>query len=1793
MIKTKINSNKIDCNNIGKLIVALSDDLSRVRIVNATINVKINSVENAEKGFYVNFSSYDDKGEKKSSWNNIDFVSGIKAEQVIKTDISDELQDAVARGASKLELKFVTAQNEEGSAGGSISFQEDENNHVEIESISFSEYQGNGVSHSVDLKDAGNLNINLISGELSLFSSVVSCDQNVLPFKIINNYSNEKSSDFASKNNLNISQFLIKKNDDEGSLVFTYFDGNGKHQIFKESYYYEENGKKVYVEREDLAVDLDGELITQDGEKVETELVAPSGLTLVSSIEGLNGSELVDFKPEKLANVENIIKQLGETANGTMLSIESSRMQLCDSVISLCSFGKEDKIDVTAFNEMLKECLKQNQECDEEIDAKIEKVLPQDCIDSFFKKFVNGVSFKHDSVISDYKERFSKLQIKNLCENIENQIEKLEDYNNQLKKYNHQKELYDMQVPVHYLYDENGVIYGFGKTAKENIFRLVLVMDLYENMISIEHESFGSSKIKMVTDSAGKNITFHYDEDRLVSVTDARERITKFEYDTDGNIVKIIKPDGAVCRYFYSEGKLLAVINSSGFGVKISYDENQVKKVEKFSILESIKNGKPKFKTNDQSITDFSPYLLEDDFVEIFYNNLRSTTVKNGKGKCLTYLFDKLGKVRTVYENEFSETAKNQGVRAINFEYQNNKVSLKTSALPYSENFLSDVCFKERTATKVNALYFSKNTFCSDLTFPYSYITCEKFHTISSDESNKVDEMKMSENFIKKINGSENDCSHRTFIVSGWAKADSAFVFEDAEISSGLQTENDKTSNSVNDVENEYEKLRKTRRFGISVWVEYADGETKSFYASFDWRNTEWQYLSLPIRLEPKEVKKVKCFANYTNNIGSISYTDFEFKEGDYELTTCDEMNGTQISESGHSNWVVTHKFDKNKKLIKKVITNKKDENQIFETTYEYNKNGKLLKTTDHNGIVKENVYNDKGIVIKTTTYHKDEPALKFFDEKILDEKGNETIKVNELGEETSKLEYVDGTNIISKVTDENGAGTSYGYDANDVALQVATNVDGFANTNTQKFTIGHLTSLEHNDFKICYDYDDQGRVTEIKIADGNYLTKTYGEKEEITKFANGEEFKQTFNDDGSVLETFYRKDKTCEWEKVSENLYDVYGNLTFTKDSLDNGNEHKFDFNQFGKIESQTETQHGKNVSVTNTYGEEHKNITSTKVSIGDKTLTYAYGFDSDFDERLNSINLPNGKTQTIEHDKLGRLSKLSTNGFSKQFEYLSLGDHTSNLVSVEKFSLGGINGENLKYKYDSKGNITEIRKNNELLARYEYDSLSRLVREDNKALNKTTTFSYDAGGNILNKTEYPFNIVHNLDFENGTKFDYFYSNTGWRDQLKSFNGEKLIYDNLGNPMLYRDEILSWSHGRQLDRFGDIEFTYNANGIRTSKTANGTTTKFYLNGTQILRQSDGINDLTFHYGADGIVGFNLNGKEFYYKKNILGDIMSIYDEGCNEIVKYTYDAWGNHKIEVYGGSDFVDISSNKDYTNNSEFSNNRFIAEINPFRYRGYCFDSETKLYYLNSRYYDPEIGRFINADSIDILSQGKEFLNGLNLYSYCGNNPVNRTDDTGNAWWHWLIAAVVVVAAAVAVVATAGGILAGAAAVASVATGVAAGTMGATIAAGMFIGSFTALTAMTIVGGIEAINTGSIDAFWNYGETALIVTGTGGVLGALGGYLNYKQNNTFVVEHTPSKSTPYSTNVEYKRYMKVTHYDGKGNMSWSKHYTSHGFLGHSNPHWHLEDPISHIHSDPLNSFFELIKEFIKRIFK
>ncbi|MBO5967049.1 MAG: RHS repeat-associated core domain-containing protein, partial [Clostridia bacterium] len=161
----------------------------------------------------------------------------------------------------------------------------------------------------------------------------------------------------------------------------------------------------------------------------------------------------------------------------------------------------------------------------------------------------------------------------------------------------------------------------------------------------------------------------------------------------------------------------------------------------------------------------------------------------------------------------------------------------------------------------------------------------------------------------------------------------------------------------------------------------------------------------------------------------------------------------------------------------------------------------------------------------------------------------------------------------------------------------------------------------------------------------------------------------------------------------------------------------------------------------------------------------------------------------------------------------------------------------------------------------------------------------------------------------------------------------------------------------------------------------------YTLDGNKILKQEGNSETeyLTFYYGINGIVGFNYWGTEYYYVKNLQGDVYEIYqDDGgtLSCVAKYEYDAWGNILAITDG--------------NGTDVSNDPYhIANVNPIRYRSYYYDRETNLYYLESRYYDPETGRFLNADNLGYMEL--ETLTGLNLYAYCINNPVMKTDPTG----------------------------------------------------------------------------------------------------------------------------------------------------------------------------------------------------
>ena len=228
----------------------------------------------------------------------------------------------------------------------------------------------------------------------------------------------------------------------------------------------------------------------------------------------------------------------------------------------------------------------------------------------------------------------------------------------------------------------------------------------------------------------------------------------------------------------------------------------------------------------------------------------------------------------------------------------------------------------------------------------------------------------------------------------------------------------------------------------------------------------------------------------------------------------------------------------------------------------------------------------------------------------------------------------------------------------------------------------------------------------------------------------------------------------------------------------------------------------------------------------------------------------------------------------------------------------------------------------------------------------------------------------------------------------MTSYNGQSITYDEIGNPLTYRDGMtMTWT-GRQLTSLTQngktASYRYDADGLRLEKTANGVTTEYqYVNG-QLLgeKRSNGV-ILRYTYDALGVLSGiqyrNTAGTVTNYivRCTLSGDADQIYDTKGNLLARYIYDTWGNTLS--------VTDASGKAITDPLH------IANINPIRYRGYYYDTETELYYLQSRYYDVVTKRYINPDGY--VFTGQDMQSG-NMFAYCGNQPVDRCDQTGNRW-------------------------------------------------------------------------------------------------------------------------------------------------------------------------------------------------
>ena len=667
-----------------------------------------------------------------------------------------------------------------------------------------------------------------------------------------------------------------------------------------------------------------------------------------------------------------------------------------------------------------------------------------------------------------------------------------------------------------------------------------------------------------------------------------------------------------------------------------------------------------------------------------------------------------------------------------------------------------------------------------------------------------------------------------------------------------------------------------------------------------------------------------------------------------------------------------------------RVTGNSEKGTSVISSTYQYQTTitskifGALLSVTDSFG--------------QTTRY--------FYDEK----KGyvKAIIKPNDQGE---VYEYDDFGALISVQPAEytnskvnavsNSSNVQYNYDERNLLSEIIVNDNSVTEENegtVYSFTYGLFSNptsfaIAGSDYIISktYDENDYNKLLRVEYADKTVVNYTYDEKGNVAKITVQEndisfDYSYEYNARGAISKFIDGKNNTATLYK-----YDSMGRLAkvieYDNETMINSSSSKYTYDEESRIKMESFYQdYLKKDGTVYSLGryhyynyDERNNLSNISMQIGKDSSAFhidiAYGFDS-----LNRNN--------YKDIKLGN--------YSNRINYVFLNQNGMTLSVVERFSSDIYNHieeefwsiNEYVYVYDENyRNIIEVKKvTNSLqdemitLYKYEYDNFDRLTSEENCTTGEIHEYTYDTNGNILSEKVYTKNENGSLVLNN--TYTYAYGNSAWKDQLTSYQGQSITYDSLGNPLQYINGMsFTWENINNLAAVTKGEetyyYTYDANGIRTSKTVNGVTHNYVLDGTKILTESYEDVFIIYIYDETGspvgmaYMNYNFPGEEFnyyFFTKNLQGDIIGIYNDEGQQVAEYQYDAWGNHSIRGWLGDE---------------------IGIINPFRYRGYYYDTETGLYYLNARYYDPETKRFVNADDISCLGVTGD-MQSFNLYDY-----------------------------------------------------------------------------------------------------------------------------------------------------------------------------------------------------------------
>lgn len=582
------------------------------------------------------------------------------------------------------------------------------------------------------------------------------------------------------------------------------------------------------------------------------------------------------------------------------------------------------------------------------------------------------------------------------------------------------------------------------------------------------------------------------------------------------------------------------------------------------------------------------------------------------------------------------------------------------------------------------------------------------------------------------------------------------------------------------------------------------------------------------------------------------------------------------------------------------------------------------------------------------------------------------TSETNEQGS-TTKYSY-DANGNKTAVTDGNGNVTNYTYDTNGNVLSIKNGTSGNEYSYTGTNSVSKIT---HNGFSYSFNYDVFYNLLSTKISNVAITSNTYDSNGNLSKttYANGDYFEYTYDDYGNISLI------TGETGKIAEMIYNKQGLVTKAVD-YSSGETSYYYYTFDGSLESEYRT--SSDGSLTHYIITDSNGNTVEKTSVNGQTKTITTGTDKDGKSFVSNDGVTN-ETSTDDFGRTTQVRTVRSDGtlvFNTDYEYADgkAENSTTNLVSKYSQSYGSDSVLSYDYSYDANGNITEIKQNGKLTNKYVYDSLNELKEEYDYVNKFYINYSYDRAGNLQNKYEQVLDPTYGYPTgtQNGNTYEY--TDTSWKDKLTKVNGSNISYDANGNPLSYRDGMsFEWENGRILKNINTsdkaIQMSYDSNGMRTQKTVDGVKTNYYYDSNKnLIALVKGNDTLLFYYDSDGsATSFSYNGTMYFYVKNLQGDVIRIIDLAGTEVASYVYDAWGNIK----------------------DTKGEPTIREINPIRYRGYVYDTETSLYYLQSRYYDPFTGRFLNADIY--CDTGTSTPLSTNMFAYCENNPISNADEGG----------------------------------------------------------------------------------------------------------------------------------------------------------------------------------------------------